>query len=230
MTQDDMAQGLHTITHRRRSSNRVGPGAGRPTREQALLRHQELLDRALELFLEKGFELVTIDAIAASVNMAKRSVYARYESKTALFKAAVQRAVERWIVPVEALRKLESDDLEATLTALAKLRMANAISPAGLRLQRIINTESYRFPEISTLAFEQGTRPTIDFLTQLLRRHTQAGTLKISDPEVAATSFLSMVVGAPARAVVCGKSIDPMTLERRIRFCVQLFLNGALPR
>ena len=31
------------------------PSAGRPTREQAELRHEELLDRALELFLEKGF-------------------------------------------------------------------------------------------------------------------------------------------------------------------------------
>ena len=55
----------------------VRPGAGRPTREQAELRHQELLDRALELFLENGFELTTIESIAASVGMTKRTVYAR---------------------------------------------------------------------------------------------------------------------------------------------------------
>jgi hypothetical protein len=42
------------------------PSAGRPTREQAEQRHEELLDRALEQFLEKGFELATMEAIAAS--------------------------------------------------------------------------------------------------------------------------------------------------------------------
>ena len=212
----------------RRSAKR--PGAGRPTREQAELRHEELLDRALELFLKKGFEVTTIAAIAAAVGMAKRSVYARYPNKAALFKASVQRAIEQWTVPVEALRRVESEDLEATLTAVARIRMANATTPAGLRLQRIVNTESYRFPEIFTQAFEQGTRPTIDFLADLLRRHIQAGTVSTLAPELAATAFLSMVVGGPLRAVVWGKAIDPAALEERIRFCVRLFLDGTRPR
>jgi len=206
------------------------PGAGRPTREQAELRHEELLDRALELFLKSGFEVTTIAAIAGAVGMAKRSVYARYPNKAALFKASVQRAIEQWTVPVEALHRVESDDLEATLTAVARIRMANATTPAGLRLQRIVNTESYRFPEIFAQAFEQGTRPTIDFLANLLRRHMQAGAVSVTKPEIAATAFLSMVVGGPLRAVVWGKAMDPAAMEERIRFCVRLFLDGARPR
>jgi len=213
----------------RRSAKRR-PGAGRPTREQAELRHEELLDRALELFLKSGFEVTTIAAIAAAVGMAKRSVYARYPNKAALFKASVQRAIEQWTVPVEALHRVESDDLEATLTAVARIRMANATTPAGLRLLRIINTESYRFPEIFAQAFEQGTRPTIDFLANLLRRHMQAGAVSVTRPEIAATAFLSMVVGGPLRAVVWGKAMDPAAMEERIRFCVRLFLDGARPR
>ena len=213
----------------RRSAKRR-PRAGRPTREQAERRHEELLDRALELFLKKGFEVTTIAAISAAVGMAKRSVYARYPNKAALFKASVQRAIEQWTVPLEALRELESEDLEATLVAVARIRMANATTPAGLRLQRIINTESYRFPEIFTQAFAQGTQPTIDFLADLLRRHMQAGTVSVSQPEIAATTFLSMVVGGPLRAVVWGRTIDPAAIEERIRFCVRLFLDGARPR
>src|SRR4029079_1549149 len=98
------------------------PGAGRPTREQAEQRHQLLLDRALEMFLENGFELTTIESIAAAVGMTKRTVYARYEDKRALFKATVQRAVERWIVPIERFRAVESDDLQATLVEFARIR------------------------------------------------------------------------------------------------------------
>jgi AcrR family transcriptional regulator len=206
------------------------PGAGRPTREQAEQRHEELLDRALELFLDKGFELATIEAIAAAVGMTKRTVYARYEDKRALFRAAVQRAIERWIVPIEALRAVESDDLEKTLIEVAHLRMAKAVSPAGARLQRIVNAEAYRFPEIYTLAYEQGSQPTVEFLADLFRRRTAAGELRIDEPEVAAGVFLSMVLGAPARAYWGGAPLDEAAVEKRVRLCVRLFLNGVRPR
>ena len=61
--------------------------AGRPTREQAEARHNELLEAALDHFLDKGFEVATIEAIAQSVGMTKRTVYARYPDKIALFRA-----------------------------------------------------------------------------------------------------------------------------------------------
>ncbi len=44
-------------------------GPGRPTRTNA-----ELLDKALDLFLENGFERTSIDAITAAAGMAKRTV------------------------------------------------------------------------------------------------------------------------------------------------------------
>lgn len=206
------------------------PGAGRPTREQAEQRHEELLDRALELFLEKGFELVTMEAIAAAVGMTKRTVYARYEDKSALFKAAVQRAVDRWIVPIERLQAVETDDLEATLVEVARIRLANAISPTGLRLQRIVNAESYRFPEIFDSSFEQGTRPTILYIADLLKRHAANGQVALEDPEMAAAAFLSMVIGGPTRTAVHGRPIDQSGYDDRIRICVRMFLNGVRPR
>jgi AcrR family transcriptional regulator len=189
-----------------------------------------LLDRALELVLENGFELVTMEAIAAAVGMTKRTVYARYEDKRALFKAAVQRAVDRWIVPTERLQAVETDDLEATLIEVARIRLANAISPTGLRLQRIVNAESYRFPEIFDQSFEAGTRPTLHYLADLLKRHAAKGEVTIEDAEIAATAFLSMVIGAPTRTAVHGRPIDTALYDERIRICVRMFLNGVRPR
>jgi len=95
---------------------KIRPRAGRPTRERAQQRHQELLDQALEQFLQKGYVMTTMDAIAASVGMTKPTIYALYQDKDALFAATVRRAVERWIVPAEALDTLDRDDLEGTLT------------------------------------------------------------------------------------------------------------------
>jgi AcrR family transcriptional regulator len=214
-------------TDKKSSSRKARPGAGRPTREEAERRHIELLDEALELFLENGFELTTIDAIAASVGMTKRTVYARYKDKTALFKATVERAIERWIVPIETLRSVVSDDLRATLMAVAHILVGNALGPAGQRLLRIVNVESYRFPEIAVIAYERGTQQTIGFLADVLRRHIKAGTIKVASPEIAALTFLNMVVGAPARAVAWGRRQDKAAIEERTRFCVHLFLDGA---
>src|ERR1700733_2088209 len=102
-----------------KSNPKVRQGPGRPT-----LTNEELLDKALDLFLEKGFERTTIDAITASAGMAKRTVYARYGDKATLFKAALQRAIDDWIVPVEQLQAAETDDLEETLLAVARILIA----------------------------------------------------------------------------------------------------------
>jgi len=209
---------------------RTRPGGGRPTREQARLRHEELLDEALEQFLDKGFVMTTIEAIAVAVGMTKRTVYSRYADKKLLFAATVQRAIERWIVPIEALQVLDIDDLQGTLTAVAHIRMQNANSQAGLRLQRILNAESYRFPEIFSLAYDQGTVPTISFLADLLRRHAKAGSIRVEQAEIAATAFLSMVIGTPIRAIVWGDSVDDKVLDERVRICVGLFLDGVRTR
>jgi len=204
--------------------------AGRPTREQAEQRHEELLDCALKMFLDKGYELATIEAIAMAMGMTKRTVYARYPEKSALFKAAVQRAIELYTVPMAALRAAVTDDLETTLTNIARIRIDNVMSPVGLRLQRILSAESYRFPEIFNQAYEQGAKPSIDFLADVLRQHNAAGTTDVADPERAALAFVSLVVSGPTRVVVSGNVIDQAELEERIRFSVRLFLNGVRRR
>lgn len=206
------------------------PRAGRPTRDQAEARHAELLDVALDLFLEKGFEQTTMEAVAASVGMTKRTIYARYPDKRALFLATVQRAIERQLVPEERLAALDTSDLEATLSAVAKMRVANVMTPAGLRLQRIVNTESYRFPEIFAMSYEQGGKPVVDFLANLLRRHDSAGAVCVERPEMAANVFMSMVVGGPVRFIVSGHPLSEAEIEDRIAYAVNLFLNGVRSR
>src|SRR5271163_1275640 len=85
---------------------RRGPG-GRPAREEALRRHQALLDAAGRLFLAGGLSGTSIDAIAAEAEVAKRFIYARYADKGALFVAAIGRFIE---LRVSALAAFEVPD------------------------------------------------------------------------------------------------------------------------
>ena len=204
--------------------------AGRPTREQAEARHGELLDVALDHFLDRGFESATIEAIAGAVGMTKRTVYGLYADKPALFRAAVHRAIERYSISEERIAATDCGDLERTLRNIARLRIDLVSTEQGLKLQRIINTESYRFPEIFNEVYELGALPTIRFLAQLLKRESAAGRLAIAEPAKAANVFMSMVVSGPVRIIVSGNPLPQAEIDERIAFAVRLFLNGARPR
>jgi len=206
------------------------PKAGRPTREQAQARHHELLETALDHFLDKGFEMATIEAIAQSVAMTKRTVYARYPDKVALFRAAVNLAIERYSAPQDSIEATDCGDIEQTLRNLARLRINHVMSPNGLKLQRIIATESYRFPDIFNAAYEYGSTPAVKFLAKFFRRETEAGRLSLPDPFRAATTFMSMVVSGPVRIIVSGNYLSETEIDERVSFAVRLFLDGARPR
>lgn len=206
-------------------------GAGRPTQEQSLQRQQALLEKALDMFLRKGYTQTTLDDIAAAMRMTKRTIYNAYGGKEALFKAAVGRAIEKNRTPLEEVRALESDNLESTLKDVAKLRLEKLLSPDGVRLQRIVNAESYRFPELIQMVYRDSTGPTIEFLTQLLSKHAANGEIAVDQPEACAGIFLNMAVGTPARASLAGMlPHSSMSQQQHINYCVHLFLHGVVKR
>jgi TetR/AcrR family transcriptional regulator, mexJK operon transcriptional repressor len=171
-----------------------------------------------------------MEGVAAAVGMTKRTIYVRYEDKAALFKATVRRAIDRATVQRERFEALDTGELETTLIAFARMRVAHFQGNAGMKLQRIINTESFRFPEIFSWYYEQSAGPAIGFLIDLLHRYESAGAVCIGDPVMAANAFMSLVVGGPVRIIGSGNFISEGEIEARIQYSVRLFLNGARPR
>jgi len=202
---------------------------GRPTRETARRRQEELLERALEMFSEHGFELTTIEAIAGSLNMTKRTIYTRYKDKGELFEAAVKRAIDRWFIPIETLRAADTGKLETTLIAIGRLRLENNLSPEGVRLQRIVTTEAFRFPEVYR-SYQTATAMVINLLVEIFDKYRaqEAGNW-FDDSELAASAFLSMVNAPARRALLLGRSPRPASVDSFIDNTVRLFLGGLRP-
>jgi AcrR family transcriptional regulator len=95
-----------------------------------------VLDAAFELFLERGYEGTSMEAVARAVGVTKPVVYACYPSKDELFKALLRREEDRVLAEIaEALPAAADDDLEATLTEgiTAFLRAVEA-SPRAYRV------------------------------------------------------------------------------------------------
>ena len=216
----DASETLLFTGKREKPAREGGRGPGRPSRAQSEARNQELLDHALDLFLERGFAGTTIEAIVDGLGMARRTVYARYGDKITLFKAALQRAIDAWLVPEDQLRAAETEDFAETLLAVARLMVRHALSPAGMRLTRIAHAEVIRMPEIGAYLAERTERRAMTYLTDLFRRR-----LALASAEDAAKAFLVLVVDGAFQARVWHHA-DDAELARQVAYRTRLFLGG----
>jgi AcrR family transcriptional regulator len=83
-------------------------------REQMLKVREDAIVSSVNRFLaEKGFDLMTVDEVAADVGIAKASLYKHFASKEALASAAMVRVLERAceVIGLQAAR-LEAGALE----------------------------------------------------------------------------------------------------------------------
>ena len=71
-------------------------------------RRQQILEAALDEYLDRGFGDARIDSIAEKIGVSKPVLYGAYESKEAIAAAVVEEAHRR-----EALLNIEADDLGA---------------------------------------------------------------------------------------------------------------------
>ena len=88
-------------------------------REQVLrAREEAILVSVNRLLAEKGFDVMTVDEVAADVGIAKASLYKHFASKEELAAAAMIRVLER------ALAQLEVQQADARCTPLEQLKAA----------------------------------------------------------------------------------------------------------
>ena len=99
-------------------------------------RRPMVLDAAFELFLERGYDGTSMEAIAQAIGATKPVVYACYPSKEELFKTLLRREEDRVLAEIAAsLPAAAEDDLEAALTeGLTAFLRAVAASPRAYRV------------------------------------------------------------------------------------------------
>jgi TetR/AcrR family transcriptional repressor of mexJK operon len=200
-----------------------GPG-GRPTREEAERRHRTLLETAFRLFLEKGWDGVSVEEIARQSGVAKGFIYARYNDKAALFAGAVARLMEEAIGTLQAAGPLP-EDVDEGLFAFGHKLLDLALRPEALACHRQFIAEAPRFPQLAQLFLERNRL--LDTIVQVLAAYAERGALDIDDTRLAAEHFAILVVGVPRMlALLVGRRDAAPDEERRLRAAVRLFLDG----
>jgi TetR/AcrR family transcriptional repressor of mexJK operon len=218
----------------RASARSRGPG-GRPTREEAVQRDERLIEVATRLFMERGFEGTSIDAVAEAAGVSKPTVYARYRDKGELFVTVVQGRIQRWLAPLSAAAEAQANeigpkDIVTVLHGLSREMLAISVAPGAAKLHRILAAQALQFPEVAKLAHEEGWVRGIRAVASLLQQFAARGQIEVEDPELAAELFLSLVVGRSKRMAHYGIETTPETQEQWRHAAVELFLRGVKAR
>jgi len=199
-----------------------GPG-GRPTRQEAERRHRGLLATAFRLFLEKGWDGVSVEQIARQSGVAKGFIYARYPDKAALLAGAIERLMEEAIGTLQVAGPLP-DDVEVGLFGFGRKLLDLVLQPEALAFHRQFIAEAPRFPQLAKLFVERNRL--IGMIVDVLAAYAARGILKFDDARLAAEHFVILVVGVPRMLALLVGREPPAVEERRLRAAVRLFLAG----
>jgi AcrR family transcriptional regulator len=195
---------------------------------------RRILDAALGVFAERGFEGATTAQIASRAGVAEKTLFANFGSKERLYQATLEPATVVLLLMPEALRTLAPvfarppQDLRGLLRALLENRVAFAL--AHQREARLLAQHLLLRPDgLEALArlFQERIAPVV---VPLFERLAAAGSLRKDVPKGAMFRFiLTSAVGYVLTRVVLRPDLD-WDDSREIETLVALLADGLEPR
>ena len=201
---------------------------GRPTRAEAVEIDRRIQAVAVESFVSNGFDGTTMEAVAAAAGVTRRTLYAKYRDKEALFVAAVPLALATSLsgIPLE----VPDGSLDEVLRSLARQIIARLVEPQAVKLRRFAMLESARLAALEEPAGVQIYFDSIRAIADVLGVHPELGDVATEDLQDASDLFVAMVAGGSTLLADFGVYRTPEQEARHIDAAVALFLNGVLPR
>lgn len=166
---------------------------GRPPRGSEGEATLRILAAAKPVFLREGYEAASIDAIAGSAGISKKTIYARFSSKEDLFEAVIVRFVEENVPSVEVAASHEGSVAERLHNiALALLEIALTVDCIAVR--RVIIAEAARFPEFARLLHDFGVARVAPLIERCLEDGNASGEIAVGDVTHAREMFVSIAI------------------------------------
>lgn len=149
-----------------------------------------IIDASLSAFLDLGYGDTTIDEIIKRAGGSKATVYKYFKNKEDLFATVVDKVVRHR--PVE---ELDNDSApEQALLRFSEMRLKIVFGKKHIALRRLVIGEATKFPTIARMYYNHGPELSQKQLASYFQEQTRRGRLSITDPEVAADIFKSMLM------------------------------------
>lgn len=203
----------------------------RKFRRRAEARPDEVLDAALELFIEKGFAATRVEDIASRAGVSKGTVYLYFPSKDALLEGLVLRA----IVPVadSALAAVAAHEghPREIITLVLKTLGARFSDPRIVAIPKIVLREAAGFPHLAEIYRSAVLDRALPAFVGLIRRGIEAGHLRPVDPELTLRSVIGPILAHVILAEVFGVAPrEGIELDRLIDNHLSILFDGLSAR
>jgi len=187
----------------------------------------DILDAALEAFVENGFAATRLEDVAQRAGVSKGTLYLYFESKEALFKAAVRENIvpflERAEQRVEAYRGPSRDLLAEVMRGWWKDMHESRITG----LPKLMVSEASNFPEAARFFFDEVVQRVRGLFARVLRRGIERGEFRPVDVEYTVRVAMAPVVMAliwKHSMVKC--QIDAIDADRQLQALIDVLLHG----
>lgn len=193
---------------------------GRPTRDQVQQINERIVQTAIAHFSQNGFTGTSVDAIAQETGISKRTIYARYPTKQALFTDVVLNSVNKLV----ALSTSPKGDLRECLAFHIRKSLVVMDDPIMRILDRIVGAELAQMPEVEH-ALTVGTKAIgVDIIAADIEQ--LAGTIGIQDSAFVAAALVDISSGAYRRMAATNQPLTDARLEIMTTKILNLLLKG----
>jgi TetR/AcrR family transcriptional regulator len=212
------------------SSPQPSPVPARQRRKQA--RPMELLDAALDLFVERGFAATRSEDVAARAGVSKGTLYLYYPSKEELLKAVISHNVVNQIAEgSEIIRQFKGNSAE--LLAMVLLLWWERIGETRASgIIKLMTSEVRNFPEVAQFYVDEVVTPSNQMLAQVIQRGVDRGEFRaVNVPEVVHALVGPLIFLVLNKHSLGACSISFLLQPRAvITALIDMVLNGLVPR
>jgi len=213
-----------------KSPLKAPPASARQRRKDA--RPQELLDAALDLFVERGFAATRSEDVAALAGVSKGTLYLYYPSKEELLKEVIRHHVINPISEgVQIIRDFEgpTPDLLALMLRLWWERIGETRASGIVKL---MTSEVRNFPEIAQFYVDEVVSPSNQMLAQVIQRGVDRGEFRPINVDEVVHALVGPLVFLALNKHSLGACSVAFQLQPKvvIEALVDMVLYGLVPR
>ena len=195
-------------------------------------RPQELLDAALDLFVEKGFAATRSEEVAARAGASKGTLYLYYPSKEELLKEVIRHNVVNQIAEgVEIVRAFEGPST-VLLGDILRLWWERCGETRASGILKLMMSEVRNFPEIAQFWVEEVTQPADRMVAEIVQRGIDRGEFRAVKVDDVVHALIAPLLFLVMNKHSLGACVPSAKLDARavIEAQIDLVLHGLAPR